>query len=84
MARFLKKKPAPLAALYSSNLQGAHQTAQEFSKLLPLEIVLAADLHEGHLGKVQGLTKKEYHEPYGPLIDTLRNCEIQFTVRTYA
>ncbi len=66
MAQFLKKKQASLAALYSSDLQRTHQTAQEIAKLFALEIILAADLREGYLGKLQGLTKKEYYDLYGP------------------
>ena len=62
VAHFLKQKQVPLAALYASDLQRAHQTAQEISKLFELEIVLSADLREGHLGKLQGLTKQEMRE----------------------
>ena len=47
-------------------MQRAHQTAQEISELFALEIILAADLREGHFGKLQGLTKKEMQELYGP------------------
>ena len=65
VAHFLKKKQASLAALYSSDLQRAHQTAQEIAGLFSLEITLSADLREGHYGKLEGLTKKEYHELYG-------------------
>ena len=66
VAHFLKKKPVSLAALYSSDLQRAHQTAQEIAEVFALEITLAADLREGHLGKMQGLTKQEYHALFGP------------------
>lgn len=66
VAQFLKKKQVSLAALYSSDLQRAHQTAQEISELFSLEITLAVDLREGHFGKIQGLTKKEVHALYGP------------------
>lgn len=65
VAQFLKKKQASLAALYSSDLQRAHQTAQEVSKLFELEIICTADLREGHYGKIEGITKKEYHERFG-------------------
>ena len=34
VAQFLKKKQASLAALYSSDLQRAHQTAQEISAVI--------------------------------------------------
>ncbi len=66
VALFLKKKQTSFAALYSSDLQRAHQTAQEISELFVLEIILAADLREGHFGKLQGLTKQEMQEVYGP------------------
>ncbi len=66
VAQFLKKKQTALNALYSSDLQRAHQTAQEISKLFLLDIILAADLREGHFGKIQGLTNKEIHDLYGP------------------
>jgi broad specificity phosphatase PhoE len=67
VAQFLRKKQISLQALYSSDLQRAHQTAQEISKLFALEIILASDLREGHFGKMQGLTNKEIHELYGPM-----------------
>ncbi len=66
VAQFLKGKQVSLVALYSSDLQRAHQTAQEIAKLFSLEIILAADLREGHFGKMEGRTKKEYRELYGP------------------
>lgn len=65
VAQFLKKKQATLAALYSSDLQRAHQTAHAISELFALEIILAADLREGHFGKLEGLTKQEQHDIYG-------------------
>ncbi len=65
VAQHLKKKQAALAALYSSDLQRAHQTAQEIAAVFALEIILAADLREGHYGKMEGLTKKEWHDLYG-------------------
>ena len=52
-------------ALYSSDLQRAHQTAQAIATLFTLEIISAADLREGHYGKMEGLTKKEWHDLYG-------------------
>lgn len=67
VAQLLKKKQTPLAALYSSDLQRAHQTAQEISQLFGLEIILTAELREGYLGKLEGLTKKEYSDLYGPV-----------------
>ncbi len=66
VAQFLKKKQVSLGALYSSDLQRAHQTAQEISELFSLEITLTVDLREGHFGKVQGLTLKEFRALYGP------------------
>lgn len=47
-------------------MQRAHQTAQEIAKIFSLDIILAADLREGHFGKIQGLTNKEIHDLYGP------------------
>ena len=69
VAQFLKKKQASFAALHSSDLQRAHQTAQTIAELFALEIVLAADLREGHFGKLEGLTKKEKFDLYGPMTD---------------
>ncbi|GMU18896.1 MAG: hypothetical protein AMXMBFR12_00880 [Candidatus Babeliales bacterium] len=69
VAQFLKKKQASLNALYSSDLQRAHQTAQEIAAIFALEIILAADLREGHFGKLQGLTKQERSDRYGLLKD---------------
>ena len=66
VAQLLKKKQNSIAALYSSDLQRAHQTAQAISQVFALDITLAPDLREGHFGKIEGLTKKEYHELYGP------------------
>ncbi len=65
MAQFLKKKQVSFAALYSSDLQRAHQTAEEIAAVFALEIILAADLREGHYGKAEGITKKEWHALYG-------------------
>ena len=65
LAQFLKEKHVSLAALYSSDLQRAHQTAQAISQVFSLEIILASDLREGDFGKIQGLTIKEYNEQYG-------------------
>ncbi len=67
VAQFLKKKQTALAALYSSDLQRAHQTAHAISELFALEIILAADLREGYFGKLEGLTKQEQQDLYGPL-----------------
>lgn len=67
VAHFLKQKKVSLAALYSSDLQRAHQTAQQIAELFSLEIILSSDLREGHLGELEGLTKKEYRELYGPV-----------------
>ena len=69
MAQFLKKKQTSLAALHSSDLQRAHQTALAISELFALEIILASDLREGHFGKLEGLTKKEKLDLYGPMTD---------------
>lgn len=65
VAQHLKKKQASIAALYSSDLQRAHQTAQEIAAVFALEIILASDLREGHFGKMEGLTKKERDDLYG-------------------
>ena len=69
VAQFLKNRQISLSALYSSDLQRAHQTAQEISSLFALDIIISPDLREGHFGKLQGLTKQERHDLYGPLKD---------------
>jgi len=69
VAEFLKRH-IELKALYSSDLQRAHQTAKEIDKLFSLGITLSADLREGYLGKIEGLTQKEISDLYGPI-----NCE---------
>lgn len=66
VAQFLQRKTSSLAALYSSDLQRAHQTAKEISKVFSLEIILTTDLREGNFGKAEGLTKQEFHDLYGP------------------
>lgn len=65
VAHSLKNKQISLAALYSSDLQRAHQTAQEIAKILSLDITLASDLREGYFGKLEGLTKKEAQDLFG-------------------
>lgn len=69
VAQYLKKKQVSLNGLYSSDLQRAHQTAQEIAAIFALEIILSADLREGHFGRLEGLTKQERHDLYGPLTD---------------
>lgn len=64
-ALFLKQNKTSLDALYSSDLQRAHQTAQEIAELFSLEITLTPDLREGHFGKLEGLTKTVGRELYG-------------------
>ena len=65
VAQLLQQKRVSLAALYSSDLQRAQQTAQAISQSFALDIILAADLREENFGKAEGLTKKEYHALYG-------------------
>lgn len=65
VAQHLKKKQASIAALYSSDLQRAHQTAREIANGFALEIILNADLREGYFGKLEGLTKQEQQDLYG-------------------
>ncbi len=65
VAQFLKKKQILLNGLYSSDLQRAHQTAQEIAALFALDIILTPDLREGHFGKLEGLTKQEQQDLYG-------------------
>lgn len=69
VALHLKKKQSTLAALYSSDLQRAHQTAKEIALVFELNIILAADLREGHFGKMEGLTKQERLDLYGAITD---------------
>lgn len=66
VAQFLKKKHVLLDALYSSDLLRAQQTAQEIAKLFALDIILVPDLREGNFGKLQGLTKQEALDLFGP------------------
>lgn len=69
VAQFLKKKNISLAALHSSDLQRAHQTAREIALQFALDVILTADLREGHFGKIEGLTKQERDDLYGPMTD---------------
>lgn len=65
VASCLQKKNVSPAALYSSDLQRAQQTAQPISKLFSLNIITTPDLRERHLGALQGLTKQELHDLHG-------------------
>jgi len=65
VAHFLKKKNVPFKALYSSDLQRAHQTAQEISEVCVLNIITTPNLQERHAGVMGGLTKKHIYELYG-------------------
>jgi probable phosphoglycerate mutase len=65
VASFLKKKNASPHALYSSDLQRAHQTAQPISKTFSLNITATPHLRERHVGILQGLTKQQVSELHG-------------------
>lgn len=65
VASFLKNKNLSPHALYSSDLQRAHQTAQQISPLFSLNIITTQHLRERHVGILQGLTKKQVHEMHG-------------------
>lgn len=69
VAQFLKKKNISLAALHSSDLQRAHQTAREIALQFALDVILATDLREGNFGKLEGTTRQERDELYGPMSD---------------
>ncbi len=66
VAHFLKNKQISLKALYSSDLQRAHQTAHEIGQIFSLNVVLASNLREGYFGKLEGLTKQEAVDLFGP------------------
>ncbi len=65
IASFLKKKNVSPDALYSSDLQRAHQTADPISKTFSLNIITTPQLRERHMGNLEGLTKPQVHELYG-------------------
>ena len=65
VACFLKKKNVSPDALYSSDLQRAHQTALPISKLFSLNVITTPHLRERHLGTLQGLTKQQLHDLHG-------------------
>lgn len=54
-----------IAAIYSSDLQRAHLTAQEIGMVCGKSVILSSALREFALGQAEGMTKKEYHEKYG-------------------
>lgn len=49
----------PFAAIYSSDLQRAHDTATAAAELLKLPVQLEVGLRERHYGEFQGLTQEE-------------------------
>lgn len=65
VASFLEKKNVSFNALYSSDLQRAHQTAQPISTIFSLNINATPLLRERHVGFMQGLTKKQVYELLG-------------------
>lgn len=65
VASFLKNKNVPFKALYSSDLQRAHQTAHPISKIFSLNIITMPHLRERHMGILEGLTKPQVHELHG-------------------
>ncbi len=71
LASFLKGKNILLSALYSSDLQRAHQTAQSISQLFSLNVVTTSLLREQHAGIWQGKTKQEIDELRPDPIDSL-------------
>jgi broad specificity phosphatase PhoE len=65
VASFLKEKNILLSALYSSDLQRAHQTAQSISQVFSLDIKTTPLLREQHGGLWQGKTKQQIAELHG-------------------
>lgn len=78
-ASVLKNKNVSLAALYSSDLQRAHQTAHQISELFSLHIITTPHLRERHVGILQGLTKQQVYETHGKhwedIVDTVAGGE---------
>ncbi|HSX04577.1 MAG TPA: histidine phosphatase family protein [Rhabdochlamydiaceae bacterium] len=71
LARYLKAVHCDLAALYSSDLSRAFQTAEETSKILDLPIVKQEKLREINWGDAEGITPQEKEALYGKEIQTL-------------
>lgn len=69
VASFLKKKNVSFKALYSSDLQRAHQTAQPIAATFSLNIITTPHLRERHVGDLQGLTKQKVRETHGEHFD---------------
>lgn len=67
VGQFLKNKHIQFDAIYSSDLQRAQQSAHEIAEVLGMNVALVSSLREGYLGKLQGLTKQERFELYGPV-----------------
>ena len=59
----------PIAAVYSSDLSRAHQTASAIAAALGLEVLVRSDLRERHFGALQGRTwaELELEEPAAAL-----------------
>jgi broad specificity phosphatase PhoE len=62
LAKYLRYRP--IAAIYSSDLLRAWQTATALGDALGIEPESYADLREHHLGIFQGLTRHEIQEKY--------------------
>ena len=61
-AQFLAKEK--IAAIYSSDLLRAVQTAEPLAKLLDLEVITSKDFRERHVGVLEGLTFDEAREQF--------------------
>jgi probable phosphoglycerate mutase len=69
VASFLKNKNLSFGALYSSDLQRAHQTAQPISEAFSLDVVTTPLLRERQIGAWEGCTKQEWYESHGEHVD---------------
>ena len=66
------EKSEPIAAIYSSTLARAYQTASILARRCGVPLVLDKRLRERHIGELQGLTWPEIETRYPELAQTIR------------
>lgn len=72
LGRWSAEQSEPIAAVYSSTLARAHQTASILARRCGVPLVLDRRLRERHIGELQGLTWPEVEARYPELAQTIR------------
>ncbi len=65
VARYCAQFSDEVAAIYSSDLQRATQTAGEITKIISKDIVVKPALREAYGGKAEGMTREERKQFFG-------------------